>query len=265
MFNGESLPPVAPTPVTPRFASATALMRERPGGGVEVFMVRRHVQSEFVPDVFVFPGGSVKDADRDAEQVPGLCAAAGDGATALGAGFRAAAIRELFEEAGALIARRNGSLLTLTEDDLSRFATYREGLNQKTLSLRSMVELEGLTLATDTLLHWAHWITPEAWPKRFDTHFFLVASPDGQEPVHDALEVTQSAWVTPEEALAGYERGEFPIVFATIHQLRDLTGLSSLSEARARFMGRAPRTIMPRVVKRDGVDVILLPWEPDKV
>jgi 8-oxo-dGTP pyrophosphatase MutT (NUDIX family) len=264
MPNDELAPPAAHTPVTPRLASATALLRERSSGGVEVFMVRRHVRSEFAPDVYVFPGGSVKDADREVECAPGLCASAGDGMTALGAGFRAAAIRELFEEAGALIARRGGAPLAITADDLPRLIAYRSALNQKAANLQDVAETEGLTLATDSLLHWAHWITPEAWPKRFDTHFFLVEAPDGQEPAHDALEVTHSLWITPEDALAGYERGEFPIVFATIHQLRDLAGLASLAEARARFLGRTPRTIMPRIVRRDGKDVILLPWEPDE-
>jgi 8-oxo-dGTP pyrophosphatase MutT (NUDIX family) len=263
MPNEDPRPTSISAPVTPRFASATALMRERKGGGVEVFMVRRHVQSEFVPDVYVFPGGSVKDIDRELERTPGLCAEVSDSATALGAGFRAAAVRELFEEAGALIARQNGAQLMVTADDLPRFAAYRDALNQKTLTLKNIAEAEGLTLATDTLVHWAHWITPEAWPKRFDTHFFLVEAPDGQEPAHDAMEVTHSVWITPEDALASYERGEFPIVFATIHQLRELTGLSSLAEARARFNGQTPSTIMPRVVKRNGADIILLPWEPD--
>ncbi len=259
MPNDESCSPVPFTPVTPRFAAATALMRERAGGGVEVFLVRRHVQSEFVPDVFVFPGGSVKESDQETERAPGLCVEVGDSSTPLGSGFRVAAIRELFEEAGVLIARRNGSLLPVVVDDLPRLATYRDDLNHKGLTLQSIAERENLTLATDSLLRWAHWITPEAWPKRFDTHFFLVELPAGQNPTHDALEVTQSVWITPEDALAGHERGEFPIVFATIHQLRDLTGLSSLAEAQARFAGQTPRTIMPRVVKRDGADVILLP------
>lgn len=264
MPNEELAPPAARTPVTPRLAAATALARELPGGGIEVFMVRRHVQSEFAPDVYVFPGGSVKEADREIERIPGLCAGAGDGVTALGAGFRAAAIRELFEEAGALIARRGDAPLAIGADDLPRLMAYRSGLNQKALTLQQVAETEGVTLATDSLLHWAHWITPEPWPKRFDTHFFLVEAPNGQEPAHDALEVTHSVWITPEDALAGYERGEFPIVFATIHQLRDLAGLSSLDEARARFHGHTPRTIMPRIVRRDGKDVILLPWEPDQ-
>ncbi|HEX9038405.1 MAG TPA: NUDIX hydrolase [Ktedonobacterales bacterium] len=259
----ENLTQPAFTPVTPRFASATALLRERPGGGVEVFMVRRHVQSEFAPDVYVFPGGSVKDADMAAERAPGLCASVGGGVTGLGTGFRVAAIRELFEEAGALIARRNDAPLSVAVDDLPRFAAYRNALNHKSRTMREVAEVEGITLATDTLLHWAHWVTPEAWPKRFDTHFFLAEAPSGQEPAHDALEVTNSAWVTPEEALAGYERGEFPIVFATIHQLRALTGLSSFTEAWARFEGHPPRTIRPRIVKRNGADVILMPDEPD--
>ena len=253
--------PSSPNPVPPRPASATVMARERAEGGVEVFMVRRHVQSEFVPDVYVFPGGSVKEADREAERAPGVCAPVGEGPTTLGSGFRAAAIRELFEEAGALIARRDGAPLRVTQADLPRLAAYRDGLNAKTLTLLELAQREGVSLATNALLHWAHWITPEAWPKRFDTHFFLVEAPEGQEPAHDDLETTQSAWVTPEEALAGFERGEFPLVFATIHQLRELMGLANMAEARARFAGKVPRTIMPRVERRGGEDVILLPSE----
>lgn len=248
-------------PVTPRPASATVMARERLDGGIEVFMVRRHVQSEFVPDVYVFPGGSVTEADREAERTPDLCAPAGEGPTALGSGFRAAAIRELFEEAGALVARRGGEPLTVAQADLPRLAALRDGLNARTLTLLEVAQRDDLTLATDTLLHWAHWITPEAWPKRFDTHFFLVAAPEGQEPAHDNLETTHSVWIRPEDALAGYERGEFPLVFATIYQLKELTELANIAEARARFADKTPQTIMPRVEKREGKDVILLPWE----
>ena len=68
-----------------------------------------------------------------------------------------------------------------------------------------MLSREGLTLATGTLLHWAHWITPEVSPKRFDTHFFLAAMPEAQEAAHDRLETTDGVWVTPEEAI---ERGD---------------------------------------------------------
>jgi 8-oxo-dGTP pyrophosphatase MutT (NUDIX family) len=93
------------------------LLRERPQGGIETFMVRRHVQSEFVPDVYVFPGGSVKPGDRDAETTPGLCVPPSSdhlGETVLGPGLRAAAIRELFEEAGVLLAEQDGRVLAVT-------------------------------------------------------------------------------------------------------------------------------------------------------
>jgi 8-oxo-dGTP pyrophosphatase MutT (NUDIX family) len=159
-------------PVAARPAAAVVLAREPAAGGIEVYMVRRHVRSEFVPDAFVFPGGSVLQSDRDAEQTPGLCAPVAvdpADATTLGAGFRAAALRECFEEAGVLLARQSragDTLLAIPPADVPRFAAYRDGLNHGTLTLAQLAATEELTLATDVLLHWAHWITPEASPKR---------------------------------------------------------------------------------------------------
>ncbi|MGZ3639456.1 MAG: NUDIX hydrolase [Ktedonobacterales bacterium] len=249
------------SPVAARPASAVVLAREREGGGIEVFMVRRHVRSEFVPDAFVFPGGSVKPSDIEAERNPALCAPVESAATALGTGFRAAALRECFEEAGVLIARRGDASLSIEPGDVSRFAAYRDALINDTLTLGDLGTHEGLTLATDELLHWAHWITPLTFPKRFDTHFFLTEMPARQEAAHDRLETTAGTWISPEEALARYEAGDFTLVFATIHQLRALSGLASVAAARERFSGAPPRTIMPRVVERDGQQVILLPDE----
>lgn len=248
------------TPVIPRPSAALALLRDQPdtAGGVEVFMVRRHVQSEFVPDVFVFPGGSVKVEDREAELAPGVCAPVEQGATALGSGLRVAALRECFEEAGVLLARRGGADLAIGLEDVARFASYRDGLQQKRATMGDVVRREGLTLATDELVPWAHWITPEGMPKRFNTHFFLAAMPAGQQASHDELEVTDSAWVTPEEALRGFEAGVFPLVFATIEQLRALTSLASTQAARERFSGVTPQTFAPRIITRDGKPTIVL-------
>jgi 8-oxo-dGTP pyrophosphatase MutT (NUDIX family) len=252
----------ASNPVTPRPASAVVLARELAGGGIEVFMVRRHVRSEFVPDAFVFPGGSVNQGDMDAERAPGLCSPVPEGPTALGSGFRVAALRECFEEAGVLLARRGETTLTIPPEDVARFAGYRDGLygqNGQTETMASIAQREGLTLATGELLHWAHWITPEALPKRFDTHFFLAPMPSGQEAAHDRLETTAGVWTTPENALARSSAGDFPLVFATIHQLQALTGLASVTAARARFTAASVRTIQPHVVQRDGQPVIMLP------
>lgn len=251
-------------PVSPRPASAVVLGRDRAGGGVEVFMVRRHIRSEFVPDAFVFPGGSVQVGDVETERTLGICGPDVPGPTALGTGFRVAALRECFEEAGVLLARRDGNALAIPPVDIERFQTYRDRLNharETNETLANVARGEDLTLATDELVHWAHWITPEAFPKRFDTHFFLIAMPEGQEAAHDRLETTDGMWITPENALAGYARGEFPIVFATINQLQELTGLASVKAAIQRYRGTHVSTIMPHVVQRDGQAVILLPNE----
>jgi 8-oxo-dGTP pyrophosphatase MutT (NUDIX family) len=220
-------------------------MRNHAAGGVEVFMVRRHVRSEFAPDVFVFPGGSVSPGDREAEATTGLCIPAGDGVTGLGSGFRVAALRELFEEAGVLVAYRRDTPLKLEPDTRERFARHRDELSAGRTTMGSIAAREGLRLATDRLVHWAHWITPEAFPKRFDTHFFLVEAPAGQTPLHDQHEVTDSAWVTPIEALERFDRRDFPLVFATVRQLRELATLTDTEAGRLRFSGMTPQTIMP--------------------
>jgi 8-oxo-dGTP pyrophosphatase MutT (NUDIX family) len=155
-----------PQPVTPRPASAVVLAREHAGGGIEVFMVRRHIRSEFVPDAFVFPGGAVKAGDAEVEQTPGRCSPVRAGPTALGSGFRAAGLRECFEEAGVLLARRGDTPLAIGPAEVARFAAHRDALNAGALTLAELAAREHLSFATDDLLHWAHWITPESFPKR---------------------------------------------------------------------------------------------------
>jgi 8-oxo-dGTP pyrophosphatase MutT (NUDIX family) len=229
----------------PRPAAAVVLMRDHPEGGLDLLMVRRHVRSDFAPDVFVFPGGSVTPGDREAEATTGLCIPCGDGATGLGSGLRVAGLRELFEEAGVLLAYRRDMPLTLNADAQARFARHRAELCAGRTTMGSIAAREGLRMATDQLVHWAHWITPEALPKRFDTHFFLVEAPAGQTPLHDQIEVTDSAWIRPADALARFERREFPLVFATVRQLRELADLTDTVAARLRFAGQTPPTIMP--------------------
>src|SRR6266699_3000282 len=158
-----------PSVVQPRLASAIMLLRDMPGGqGIEVFMVRRVIQSDFMPDVYVFPGGSVSKDDRAAEQTEGICIpvapaiADPEGRTILGSGARAAAIRELFEEAGVLLAYRGEEILAIPETDVARFAAYRQAFNQRKGSLVEMAHVENLWLATDRLGYFAHWIGQSA-------------------------------------------------------------------------------------------------------
>lgn len=249
------------SPITPRPSAAVVLLRDEEDGCVSVFMVRRHAASPFMPDVFVFPGGAVTPDDLALEQTTGLCEPVDEGITALGHGYRAAAVRECFEEAGVLLARRAGTPLVIQGDDVQRFRDYRHGLNSRSLTLADVVRRDELTLATDELLHWAHWITPEESPIRFETHFFLAAMPHGQEAVPDHRETTAGVWVSPEEAIARSARGEMPLSDPTLHQVRELTGLPSVAAAWQRFRGRRPRTILPRRAYRDGREVMVVPDE----
>jgi 8-oxo-dGTP pyrophosphatase MutT (NUDIX family) len=253
-------------PVTPRLSSAIMLLRPHvEDGGLEVFMVRRHVKSDFAPDVYVFPGGSVTDADREAEVTAGVAVPidALTPETALGVGVRAAAIRELFEEAGVLLALRDGQPITIDPDFSARLNLWRARLQRDEVTIAELTAAEDLVLATDALTYCAHWITPEPFPKRFTTHFFLAEHPAGQEAVYDDRETTGGMWVRPVAALAAFEAGEFPLVFATIHQLRDLAAFASPAAAIAAWRGRIPTTIMPRVIQHDEREVILLPGEAE--
>ena len=105
-------------PVEPVDASTVILVRhgEPVGSPWQCFMVRRHVRSDFAADVYVFPGGKVDPEDADPallrwveghpspENQP-------EGAEVWRA-LRLAAVRELFEEAGVLLAvRQDGAVV----------------------------------------------------------------------------------------------------------------------------------------------------------
>jgi len=256
--------------VEPRIASAVMLLRDTTTGqGIEVFMVRRVIQSDFMPDVYVFPGGSVSQDDRAAELVEGVCRHAEpsvvdpEGHTAPGSGVRAAAIRELFEEAGILLAYRAERLLEFAEHEVEHFYTYRKAFHERQGSLVKMAHEEHLVLATDLLNYFAHWITPEGMPKRFDTHFFLTTAPIEQQAAHDRLETSEGVWISPTEALARFERKEFPLVFATIHQLRELAVFGSVKEALEATAMKHVLTRIPVLLHEGGKTRVFLQEDAD--
>ncbi|MGH2390828.1 MAG: NUDIX hydrolase, partial [Chloroflexota bacterium] len=171
-----------PVPVIPRPAAAIVLLRDRAEGGIAVYMVRRHGKNLFMPGVYVFPGGTLNSGDSEMERADYPRAFPAPPATLpLGEGFYAAAVRECFEEAGVLLARRTdgGGF----DDPLrERLVRYRDDLNQGRAGLAALLSTEGLLAETDHMVHWSHWITPERFPRRFDSHFFLAPMPPDQEP-----------------------------------------------------------------------------------
>lgn len=256
--------------VQPRLAATVMVLRDDSAGqGIEVFMVRRVVQSEFMPDVYVFPGGSATTDDMQAEQIEGICApvassaADPEGRTRLGSGVRATAIRELFEEANVLLAYHDGAMLAVNEQMISRFAHYRNQFNTRKGSLVEMAQTEQLMLATDRLVYFAHWITPDGMPKRYDTHFFLATAPTEQEAMYDHLETSDGVWIQPATALQRYKAGTFPIAFPTYHQLRDLAQFKSMDEALRATETRYVPTHQPLVTRKDGSIYVSLSEEPE--
>jgi 8-oxo-dGTP pyrophosphatase MutT (NUDIX family) len=246
--------------VQTRMAAAVMLLRASLADpGIEVFMVRRSTRSAFLPDVYVFPGGTVNEDDRLAEQTPGVCEevhratnADPESRTVLGSGMRAAAIRELFEEANVLLALQDGQLLAINEHTLEHFAAYRQAFNERKGSLITLAHVEHLTLATAHLVYFAHWITPIGEPKRYDTHFFLAQAPAAQEAIYDRLETSDGVWIQPATALERSSAKSFPLAFPTIHQLRALSTFSTVQAALETAAIQYVKTYQPTRIEHKG-------------
>jgi len=253
-----------------RPAATVMLVRDGEGEApLEVLMVRRSLESEFVSGAYVFPGGGLDQSDGAGAEA--FCVGRTDeSASALlgidrgGLAYWVAALRECFEEAGILLAyRADGSLLSLGDEaEERRFAEYRRALNGGELSLFELCERESLTLAADRLFYFAHWITPAGSPRRYDTRFFLAASPPEQSPLHDAAETIASMWVRPADAIARYQAKEIELVLPTLRNLRAI-GQFETSAALLEDVARQATvtTVAPRYVNDEYGTRIVLPGD----
>jgi 8-oxo-dGTP pyrophosphatase MutT (NUDIX family) len=238
--------------------SATILLVRDGARGLEVFMVQRHHQIDFATGAMVFPGGKVDAADSDAA-LAARCDRALDDALRP---IHVAAIRETFEECGVLLARPAGSRGLVPGARLAEIeARHRAALNAGERTLREIVEQEDLTLANDLLVHFAHWITPEFMPKRFDTHFYLVAAPQDQLAVHDGGESVDSVWTRPADAEAERAAGRRTIIFPTLMQVRKLGRSDSGAAAIAAATSAPVVSVLPHVEERGGEKMLVIPAE----
>jgi 8-oxo-dGTP pyrophosphatase MutT (NUDIX family) len=238
-------------PAAARPASTILLLRDGAAPEIEVFMMVRHYQIEFASGALVFPGGAVDAGDRDIIARPELFSdAAGQDAETLS--FRIAAIRETFEESGILLARPRGSDDLIAASRAAEIETaHRTALCEGKASFADIVASNELVLALDLLVPYAHWITPVAMPKRFDTWFFLAKAPPEQLGMHDGKESTDSIWLSPREALAGGDSGRFTLPFPTTRNLIKLGKQPSVAAAFADAADRPVMTVMP-VLSKDG-------------
>ena len=232
-------------------------------------MVRRHEGTAFMGGAHVFPGGRVDAADGDADdtwcdgiphatsQLDGL--PPGDAVA-----YHVAAARELFEEAGVLLARHpQGDFVSLAgAADHDRLKQDRARVHEAQTPLRAVVEREHLRLALDVLVLFAHWVTPPVDSRQFDTRFFMTRVPPHQTPAHDDTETTHSLWVRPTDAIAQSVNGEIVLPPPTWSTLRELEPFESVKEALAWARRRTVVRRMPKAMEQDGHRMLLLPGDP---
>ena len=260
-------------PVQIRDAATVMLVRDGGDARLEVFMLRRNLNSDFVGGAYVFPGGAVDPADRHADLEP-ICEGRtdADASTALGLdpasgglAYWVAAVRESFEEAGVLLAYdADGTIVDFRDPAVAeRFHRHRGEVDRGERRLVEVCAEEGLRLAVDGMHYFAHWITPVGPPRRYDTRFFVAAAPVGQTPLHDDRETIANCWIAPGEALARHRAGEFDLILPTIRNLEAIARFDTAADvlAAASALDVVP-AVLPRVVDDgDGIR-ILLPGDP---
>lgn len=235
---------------------------------MEVLMLQRNFESAFVPGVHVFPGGTIDEEDES----PALhtrCDGPDDPAASRmlgvekgGLAFWIAAIRELFEEAGMLLARDTGGRLVSLADEetAARLRRARKDAESGAVTFGAIVNAERLRIAADQLTYFSRWITPEGAVRRYDTRFFYAAAPEHQVAEHDNREAIAHEWARPADVLARSARGECKLRTPTRHTLERFAAFDT---AAALFASVRPvqevSAITPRVARSGQV---VIPGEP---
>lgn len=214
----------------PRAASTVILVRETPA--LEVLCIQRAQKSGFLGGALVFPGGRV-DPEDDLGKPAGAVSlrddALGDALNgrALDIGVNqsahvVAAIREVLEEVGLLLARTASSAPV----DLTV-------LRKTPDHLRSMLRSGDLSLPPGMLIPMARWVTPKAETRRYDTIFYLAALPAGSdtELTSDPHEVAAMFWKTPGEILDAAAKGTYFVVPPTLRTLELLCDCTTVEQA----------------------------------
>jgi 8-oxo-dGTP pyrophosphatase MutT (NUDIX family) len=247
-------------PVTPRNAATVVLLRPAEAGdaeaagaddGVEVYLLRRHRGMDFAGGMYVFPGGGVDARDEDTE-----IAWAGPGADfwaerltcteSLARALVCAAVRETFEESGVLLAgpTPDSVVADTTGED---WEADRRALVDRELSFAEFLHRRDLVLRADLLAAWAHWITPEFEPRRFDTRFFVASLPPGQVTRDVSTESDRVGWLRPVDAISSVEGGSMRMLPPTYVTLYEMSALARPEDALSAANARTISPIQPSV------------------
>lgn len=245
-------------PATPIPSATIVLLRDDPEAGLEIFMVVRHHQIDFASGALVFPGGKIDQQDQDPALLD-YCDGADDDPTMRA--MQIGAIREAFEEAGVLLARPADGTAIIDGERLVRLEPYRNRLHSGEVSLLDFLQQEQLRLACDSLTRFAHWVTPDMMPKRFDTHFFIALAPEDHVLLHDGHESVDSVWITPGQVLEDASAGTRTVIFPTLRNIEKLGESETAAEAIAAARANPIVTVTPWTEKRDDGVWLRIPTE----
>lgn len=244
--------------------SATVVVARDGAHAPELLLVRRRAGDAF-GDSYTFPGGVV---DRDETAAHRFCSgmtveeanrelAVTDG----GLDYFSAAIRELFEETGILLARRDDGAWA---EDGRAFTELRRRVDKGDIAWADFLREQGLCMAADALHYFAWWETPSAMPKRWTTRFFVAELPPGQCAAHDGHEVTDHRWLSAKAAISLVEDGAMPMPFPTLCNLESLQAFQSVA-ALIDWAHRLPKAdigrIEPCLVTANGRKVPVVPGD----
>lgn len=256
---------VPSTIAVPRPSASVVVVRDG-SDGLEVFMLERHLRSDFAGGAYVFPGGTLDAADADATgdafaRWPGdLLTQMGEGDEQVARALAICGIRETFEESGVLLARTRDEQTVVLDGE--GWPKMRAALAAREVTAAQMARETGIRYAVDLLRFWARWVTPEFSPKRYDTRFFIAFIPPGQEPLHDDVETTASRWITPADALAQARAGKFSIIFPTRKILESLSVFATAQDLYDAAVDRPTTPILPTIVTEGDKAWIRLPGDP---
>lgn len=230
-------------PVEAKPAATVVLLRDD-AEGLQVFLMRRNRSSGFVPGAYVFPGGRVDAADAH----PELRAYIDDAPNEPPLSYWFAAVREVFEETGVFLSGHEDAIMD---------PGWRDALLEDRATLLDVLRATGARIRFDRIVYFAHWITPVAEPRRFDTRFFAAGLPAGAEARADPREMSDALWITPRNALQRFDAAGMPMVFPTVRTLEALEGLETVADVLGAFRAGHVTPILPRLV-RSGDDVTIV-------
>jgi 8-oxo-dGTP pyrophosphatase MutT (NUDIX family) len=249
-------------PVEPKNSATVMLVRDTTSG-MEVFLLRRVAGMAFAGGMTAFPGGSVDPRDADVSVAwhgpePDWWARRFGVDAGLARALVCAAVRETFEESGVLLAGPDADSVV---SDTAPFAAARQALVDREVSLAGFLADAGLVLRADLLRPWANWVTPVEERRRFNTRFFLACVPTGQRADGATTEAADAGWHTPTAALEDWKhgrRGLLPPTWTTLAELEECGSVAAAMAAEREIV-----TLMPRVVRRDGVLRVVVDGDAD--